>query len=394
MVAPFDLRLPEVLFGPGRRREIGPVARRFGRRALLVTGAASLRRAGHFDEIAASLEAAGVSFDALAVEGEPSPDLVDDAAAHGRTSGIDVVVAVGGGAALDAGKAVSAMLPQAGSVLAHLEGLPGARPHDGRKAPFVAVPTTAGTGSEATKNAVLSRPGPGGFKRSLRHDALVPDVAIVDPELSASCPLPFAAAAAMDAFTQCLEGYVSPAASPATDLFAEDGLRSVASALDALARGGTSADDPDAVAAAAWGAFCSGVVLAHAGLGIVHGLAGPIGSRTGAPHGAVCGTLLAAAVEANLRALRSRAPVSPALARYARAGALAAGRRGETAVDEGCALLTAALARWTEALPLPRLGGMGLRAADVAALAARPDMKRNPVALEPGEIAALLERRL
>ncbi len=224
-ISPFAIaRLPRIVFGAGSIATLPGEIRAVGSRALVVTGARSFAATPSWQALARALGEQGVAFQHVTVEGEPSPDLVDDAvAAYGR-SDIDVVVGIGGGSALDAAKAIAGMLRQSHSVVEHLEGLGVERPYTGPAVPFIAVPTTAGTGSEATKNAVLSRRGPGGFKKSFRDEALVARVAIVDPELLAGCPAAIIAANGMDAFTQLLESFVSIKANPLTDALAWSGM--------------------------------------------------------------------------------------------------------------------------------------------------------------------------
>jgi alcohol dehydrogenase class IV len=183
-------RTPRIHFGPGALQGLGEIAAGFGDSVLLVTGKSSFLDSGGFCALSDTMNMDRVRFHPVTVQGEPSPDMVDEVVGKFGGKGIDVVVAIGGGSVMDAGKAISAMLPLRASVLDYLEGVGTGAVHDGSKVPFIAVPTTAGTGSEATKNAVLSRVGPDGFKKSLRHDHFVPDVALVDPKLAIACPAP------------------------------------------------------------------------------------------------------------------------------------------------------------------------------------------------------------
>ena len=344
------------------------------------------------DRLRRDLQDRSLEVNIFSVDGEPSPGLVDSVVNSYRDRAVQAVLAVGGGSVLDAGKAVSAMLLQQGSVVDYLEGVGSGAPHSGRKVPFVAVPTTSGTGSEATKNAVLSEVGPQGFKKSLRHDNFVPDVAVLDPELTVSCPPEVTAACGMDAFTQLLESYVSSGASPMTDALAWSGLESVAACLIPACT--DRAHDLAVRAGMAYGALLSGMTLANAGLGLVHGLASTVGGSFDIPHGVVCGTLMGAANAATIEKLRRTSPPSQgALARYARVGALLSGREG-CDMETGCRLLVETLDSWTDQLNLPKLGRYGVEDADLDAIAAGSGNKNNPVALEPGEIRKVLERRL
>ncbi len=394
--AAFDVAgLPRIVFGPGRISELAGLVAPLGRRVLLVTGARSFRAGPHWAPLVDSLKKNGELWD-LVVAGEPSPELVDEAVAAFRPHAIEVVVAIGGGSVLDAGKAIAGLLPFGNSVLDHLEGVGRGVPYTGPALPFVAVPTTAGTGSEATKNAVLSRRGQDGFKKSFRHETLVPRVALVDPELLAGCPPEQMAANGMDALTQLLESYVSTRASAFTDALARDGLARVAAGFEAAWRGGDSEAARAGRAAMAYGALLSGITLAQAGLGSVHGIASPLGAFFPVPHGVACGTLVAEATRVNIAALRERMPDAPALAHYAEAGRILTSRP-ELDRDDALAALVDHLAAWAEHMDMPRLGRYGITEADVPRIVAESrgnSMKTNPVELTDTEIAQVITARL
>jgi len=392
----FDVaRLPEIRFGGGTFDHLPGILSCYGRSALLVTGAASLQQTPRWQRLLEALDAVGVNWQRVAVSGEPTPELVDEAVERFGSAGIDVVAGIGGGSALDAAKAIAGLLRSGTRVLDHIEGVGRGQPYTGPATPFVAVPTTAGTGSEATKNAVLSRQGVDGFKKSFRHPDLVAQVAVVDPDLLASCPKPQIAANGMDAFTQLLESYVSLRASPFTDALAS-------SAMQAFRDGFWQAwevDDPLAQKGyqkLAYASLCSGITLAQCGLGSVHGLASPLGAFFPIPHGVVCGTLVAAATRTNIEALRQREPNNPALRKYAEAGILLSGRMfsSESAAQDGLAEL---LEQWTERLSLPRLGDFGMTEEDIGRVVANcrgGSMQTNPLVLSDAELAALLQQRL
>ena len=391
-------RLPRIRFGPGTRTGLPALAAGYGRRVLLVTGARSLRASVHGRALQESFAAQGLAVTAMTIEGEPSPELVDGAVREHRARGIDVVVGVGGGSALDAAKAIAALLPSGRPVMDHLEEVGRGVPYEGPAVPFLAAPTTAGTGSEATRNAVLSRRGPDGFKRSFRHEALVAQWAVVDPDLLETCPRELVAADGFDAVTQLLESYVSPRAGPFTDALAEHGLAAAREGLLPWYEG--SADPRTARAAMAYAALLSGITLAHAGLGVVHGLSAPLGAGFPLPHGVACGTLLASATAANVAALRARNPEGPALARYARAWAILAGipARGDAALpDDAPERLVALLDEWTRRLEMPRLGRFGVREADLPGIVEGGrggSTKTNPIALTDEEMTGILRARL
>lgn len=404
VTAPFAVaRLPRLLVGPGRIAELPSVAASFGRRALVVTGARSFRDGPAWDSLVSGLEAEGVAWDHLAVRGEPSPELVDGDVAARRSDPPDVVLGIGGGSVLDAAKAIAGLLRSGRSTIDHLEGVGRGVPYRGPATPFVAVPTTAGTGSEVTKNAVLSGRLPDGhpeagapFKKSFRDEALVARVAILDPDLLAGCPPAVIAGDGMDALTQLLEAFTSSGASPFTDAIALSGLAAAAGALPAWHAAALAGSPADATAAErgamSWAACCSGIALANAGLGAVHGIVAALGARFPVPHGAGCGILLAATTRANLAALAARAPNSVALPRYAEAGRILAGLSflpDEAARDS----LLAQLDAWTEALLLPRLADYGVTLGDLPAIVADSrgsSMRTNPIALADEEIIAIL----
>jgi alcohol dehydrogenase len=399
VVAAFSLgRIPRITFGQGGFSRVPEVVAAHGRRVLLVTGGRSLATSGRRDALLAGLAAAGVTVAGeVAVLDEPSPAVIDDAVAANRGTGAEVVLGVGGGSVLDAAKAIAGLVRTGARVTEHLEGLPGQRPYEGPSVPFVAVPTTAGTGSEATRNAVISERGPSGYKRSFRDERLVAADAVVDPDLLAGNDPVRIATNGMDALTQLLEAYTSLRAGPMTDALALSGLEA--------ARGGLLAwhADPGGPGAAearsrmAYAALLSGICLAHAGLGAVHGLASPLGAQFPVPHGAACGTTLAAVTDVNVRALEEREPASPALARFARLGRAVAGLPEGVADVEARAALVDTLRAWTEALAMPGLRAWGVSEADLPAIIADArgsSMRTNPIVLTDAELAKALAASL
>ena len=387
-------RMPELHFGAGKLAQLPALLARDAQRRqriLLETGSASFVGSAHYAKLTRALDAAGITCFQQAVAGEPSPELVDQAVARYRGEAIDWVVAIGGGSAMDAGKAISAMLPQQGSVTDYLEGMETAR-HDGRKTPFVAIPTSSGTGSEATKNAVLSRIGENGFKASLRHDHFVPDIALIDPELMLSCPPDVAAACGLYALTQLIEAYVSSKSSPITDALALSGLAHFAAGFGrALANGDR---DVDARGDLAYAAFLSGVTLANAGLGVVHGFAGPLGAYFTIPHGVACGTLLGEATRTTIEALFAAPEINrAALEKYARVGTLLSGQ-APTSLRVNCAQLVATLAALIERSAMPRLSRYGITATDLPKVLDKANNKNSPATLSREQMAAILEARL
>ncbi len=386
-------RLPRIEFGSGVLTKLPFIAREYGAHALLVTGSDSLKRSPFWPIMTAGLKAQGISWLHLAIPGEPSPQRVDEAVRCLRAEPVDVVIGIGGGSALDAAKAIAGLLKPGNSVMDHLEGVGPERPYAGPATPFIAVPTTAGTGSEATKNAVLSVQGADGFKKSFRDEKLVAEYALVDPDLLTTCPPAVIAANGMDAFTQLLESYVSSRAMPLTDSLAWGGMKAARDGLPAL-----FADAGNAAAGErmAYAALVSGITLAQVGLGSVHGLAAPLGAYFPIPHGVACGTLVAMATRINIETLRAREPTHPALEKYAQVGRLLS-KQGQLERDAAHAALIETLEIWTRELKLPRLAHYGVTSADIPRIVANSrgsSMKTNPVPLADGEIAAILNARI
>jgi len=384
-------RMPEIHFGPGKLSLLPRLVGQRGKNVLLVTGSASFVRSPRYLALTDELAKAGIRIFHCSVSGEPSPDFVDTTVASLRDEGIACVVGIGGGSALDAGKAVSAMLPQHGSVVPYLECVD-TQKHDGRKVPYIAVPTSSGTGAEATKNAVLSHIGVDGYKSSLRHDNFVPDIALLDPELTLSCPPDVTAACGLDALTQLLEAYVSSKASPMTDALALSGLEHLAAGFIPAVENGEN--DLAARGHMAYAALLSGAVLANAGLGVVHGFAGPIGGFFPIPHGVVCGTLIGAATRINIEVLRLDATRNrAALEKYARAGALLSGE-GTATIDAGCERLVQTLDRWIASTGIARLSVYGIAPTDFPRILDKSNNKNSPITLDRGQMQAILEARL
>jgi alcohol dehydrogenase class IV len=383
----FELATPtRILFGAGRVAEVPEAVAALGvRRALLVTG----RSAERSEPLRAALQARGLATVALRVGGEPTVDLVREGTAAARGARCDGVVAFGGGSALDAGKAVAALAASGGDPLDHLEVVGRGRPLASPGLPFVAIPTTAGTGSEVTRNAVLGVPE-AGVKASLRSPLMLARLALVDPDLLAGVPRPVLAASGLDALAQLVEPWLSARANPVSDALAREGIRRSARSLRAaVARGPTADEREDLAVASLFGGLC----LANAGLGAVHGFAAPAGAMFEAPHGAVCAALLVAALEVNLRALRERAPGAAATARFADLSRWVTGSAEATAED-GLAWFR----DLCRALDVRGLATFGMTRADVPALVERAkaasSMRANPIALTDGELAEIAERSL
>ncbi len=395
MIQSFNFaRIPYIIFGAGKLRELYKIFPKFGNNILIVVGGSSLKRDGKWDEIISMLEDKSINFFSISVSSEPSPALIDECAQKFRNKNIDLVIGIGGGSVTDAGKAISAMIPKPDSIKNYLEGI-GDKTHDGRKIPYIAIPTTSGTGSEATKNAVISEVGPNGFKKSLRHDNLIPNVALIDPELMISCPMSITAACGMDAFTQLLEAYVSSKGNPITDTLAFSGMKYISRNIISACSNGAS--NIEVRTSMAYGSLMSGITLANAGLGVVHGFASSIGGKFKIPHGVVCGTLLAEATKMNIKVLQEQGPAGKrALNKHAKIGALLINDKlkdkGE--IDKYCSILIETLDNWTQELKIDRLGKYGIAKEDVDKIVENTGLKNNPVKLSKENINTILTNRI
>lgn len=374
-----------IIFGAGTIRRAGELAAGLGKRCCLVTGGTAERS----EPLREELTRAGVDQTVLQVRTEPTVELAEELAGEARAAGCDLVIGCGGGSVIDAAKAVAALLANPGPLLDCLEVIGSGRRLENLPRPVIAVPTTAGTGSEVTRNAVLLSAAHR-VKVSLRDHRLIPRVALVDPELAVPLPPDLTAATGLDALTQLLEPFVSPRANPLTDGICREGLARTARSLERAFRDGSDLEARSGMALAALG---GGIALANAGLGAVHGLAGPLGGSFPAPHGAVCGRLLPVVMAANIRALEARLPESPALHRYREAAAILTGDPGAGAEDG---------VHWVrglvERLGVPPLSRYGLTRAGIPETAEKAknssSMKGNPVELTGEELAGILAAAL
>lgn len=385
-------KVPPIHFGTGKITQLPQLIQQHqGQRVLLVTGSRSLQARGQLARITALLDDAGLASQTVICQGEPTTDFIDQTCQDFRGQEMAVVVAIGGGSVVDAGKAIAAMLPHRNSILDHLEGVGKGIPHSGVKLPFIAVPTTSGTGGEVTKNAVISQVGEQGYKKSIRHENLVPDAVIVDGELLVGCPLSVTAACGLDAFTQLVEPYLSPTATPLTDAIAWSGLEAFNAHF--LRACGEGANDPKVREGMAYASLMSGIALANAGLGIVHGLASPLGGYFPIPHGVACGTLVAAALTQNWQALQARQPDSGAIAKLVKLGQLLSAEPGHADAWYGQACGDI-VQQWTTQLNLPPLSQYGIQREHFDKILKGTKNRNNPIELSPPEIREILERRL
>jgi alcohol dehydrogenase class IV len=374
----------QIVFGRGSVSELAERVAGLGCRPLVVTGS-DPSRTGAPDHLAAR----GLGVTSFRITAEPTTGVASEGVARAREGACDVVVGIGGGSVLDGAKAIAALLTNGGEPLDYLEVIGAGRKIEKPSAPFVAVPTTAGTGSEVTRNAVLASPEHR-VKVSLRSVSMLPRLALLDPVLTVSVPKAVTASTGLDALTQVLEPFVSNRANPVTDALCRDGLVRAARSLRRACEDGSDLDAREDMALAS---LYGGMALANARLGAVHGVAGPLGGMIAAPHGALCARLLPFVIAANVRALRERAPESPALERYAEVARIVTGRP-DAAAEDGAAWAL----ELVEALSVPDLASYGLGVGDLADAVARArrasSMRGNPVELTEGELGRILDQAL
>jgi alcohol dehydrogenase class IV len=390
MVKAFQFaRVPKIIFRNGIISDLPNYVKLYGNKIALVTGKSSFMNSIHAEKLLNNLSRYKLGYILISIPGEPSSEDIDNAVKSLNNEGIDLVVGIGGGSVLDAGKAISAMMHMSESVVRFLEGV-GDMEHPGTKLPFIAVPTTSGTGSEATKNAVISKIGINGYKKSLRHDNFVPEIALIDPELTLNCPSEITAASGMDCFTQLTEAYLSDKATVYTDALALEGLKAIKLSLTKCCRDG---QDKEARTGMSFAALTSGICLANAGLGVVHGFASSVGAMYNIPHGLVCGTLMAKTNEINVRELRKRLNNLVALNKYSLMGKLFLEEKGGND-DYYIDGFISYLHKLTFDLGLSGFKKYGVQEKDISSICIRTENKNNPVKLVPEDMEEIFRSRL
>lgn len=372
-----------IIFGPGAIREVASLSAEMGKRACVVTG--------HTIERAKSLleqfKKQGIGYVTFNVVGEPTTSATKAGVELARQAKSDLVVSIGGGSVLDTGKVIAVMLTNSGELEDYLEVVGAGKPLSHSAVPHIAIPTTAGTGAEVTRNAVLKVPEHQ-VKVSMRSPLMLPRLAVVDPVLTHSMPPSVTASTGLDALTQLMEVYVSNKANPLTDSICREGLKR---AGRSLRRAYEDGDNQIAREDMALASLFSGLGLANAKLGAVHGFAGPLGGMISAPHGVICARLLPFVMETNVRALQSREADSAALARYDEIAQLLTGKAAAQAADG---------VTWVQGLcavlKVPSLAEFGLKEQDFPTIVAKSQrsssMKGNPIELTEDELLEILKK--
>ena len=374
-----------IIFGTGTASELGKLAQEHGTHALVVTGS-NPDRVG---DVIQYLANAGLQHTIFSIVDEPTIDNVNQGTATAQSAGCDMVISIGGGSVLDSGKAIAALMTNDGDILDYLEVIGKGQPLNNAPVPFIAVPTTAGTGAEVTKNAVVASPEHR-VKVSLRDNRMLPTIALVDPILTYSMPQAITASTGMDALTQVLEPFVSHLANPMTDAFCREGLKRAGQSLRIVYDNPNNADAREDMALAS---LLGGLALANAKLGAVHGFAGPLGGMFSAPHGAICAKLLPSAIKTNINALQNREPNNPALPRFDEVAQLITGELSATAqtaiewIDET-----------SQKFNIPTLSTYGIQESDFESIIEKSrnssSMKGNPIQLTDAELNDILKGAL
>jgi alcohol dehydrogenase class IV len=390
MVNDFKIaRIPIIHFGSGKIKVLPELLRKYDGRILFILSKSFTSNFTHLKLIKSKLDVSNTQYDIIYSNGEPTVSSIDEIVSSFRHRNITIVCSIGGGSTIDTGKAVSAMLIETDSVENYLEGV-GSKEVTGLSLPFIAIPTTAGTGSEATKNAVISRIGISGYKRSLRHENFVPSIALIDPELSLGCPSDITAASGMDAFTQLLESFLSSNSNPFTDAVSFKGLEAISRSLLKVYNDG---HDLNARSDISLAALLSGISLANAGLGAVHGFASSIGGYFNIPHGIICGSLLAEVFKYNVKLIMEQNLQNEQFNKLVLLAHLFLPDL-KVSGNELIMNFSDLLAEWVKILNIPKLGTFGITLTDVDRIVSVTDIKNNPVKLSQSNLREILINRI
>jgi alcohol dehydrogenase class IV len=381
--------VPKIEFGENKIHALPKYILNYGSNIILVTGGNSLDNSGKYEMISCLLRENNIDFHRVQVLGEPSPYFIDEIVKNHREEKIDLVVAIGGGSVIDTGKAISAMFLLDESTVDFLELPKNTKKHPGNKLPFIAMPTTSGTGSEATKNAVLSHVSSDGFKKSLRHSNFIPNVAIIDPIFMVNTPTKVTISSGLDAFTQLLGAYLSTKSNPLSDALALSGIEAFSEGFNKALE---DEKDLNARASLAYAAFLSGIVLANVGLGIVHGIAGPLGGYFNIPHGTACATLLGEAIKLNINKLTYDEDTYY-LEKYAKVGRILS-NDPSLCIQKGCTTLINYIDHIIDTYKIPRLREYGITENSLDKIIKSISNKNNPTELSYKDMEKILKNRL
>lgn len=378
---------PNVIFGNGTFNQITKYSHLYGERILLIIGGSSLKKSGKLEELKSNLNNTHEIIQIMNIKSEPSPAIINKIVKEMKKEKINLVIAVGGGSVLDSGKAISAMLCETGNIEDYLDGL-GTKKHNGKKIPFIAVPTTSGTGSEATKNAVISEIGH--FKKSLRHDNFIPDYAIVDPELTLTCPSLLTLTCGLDALSQLIESYTSTESSEITGSLALGAIKKFGNNLIPACT--NKSDDLNTRSSLSYASMISGITLANAGVGIIHGIAGPMGGLYDIPHGAACGNLLPESLKINLTYLKEKKS-NEYLLKFSKIGKTLCDTKSDE-IEKNCSILISTIENWIKKMDLPRLSHYGIKENKLEEIVRISSNKNNPVSLDKKDIFEIIKNRI
>ena len=378
---------PEIVFGCGKLKKLPKLLSNYNRILLILSGN-SFINTHHCGDLLNSLKNKRVY--TVSVSGEPTPQMIDSIVNEYKTEDIDVVVAIGGGSVVDCGKAVSAMMGISDSVKLYLEGFE-LKKHPGTKLPFIAIPTSAGTGAEMTKNTILKDVGSNGFRKSLRHDNFIPNIALIDPELSVTCPSDITAGCGFDVLTHLIESYVSTRSSAMIDTLCTSGIESFSNSFLTCCEDGNNLF---ARVDMSYASMVSGICLANSGLGTVHGFAASIGGFFEIPHGVVCANLLAPCVKFTINhLLTDKENNIDVLCKYQKVGELLSGK-SSSSLEDGLELLVDTLYNYMDKLDVPNLSNYNICSDDFDKIVISTSNMCNPINLSQTELHSILMERI
>ncbi|MBX2843557.1 MAG: iron-containing alcohol dehydrogenase [Flammeovirgaceae bacterium] len=381
---------PQIHFGVGKFGLLPQLIENYGNTVLILTGAKSFTSSKHWDTLREDLSQSKIEWYHYVIPNEPSPKQIDHCVDQFINANLKAILAIGGGSVLDAGKAISAMLPLNKPVKNFLEGVGTGEIHPGIKIPFIAVPTTSGTGSETTKNAVITEVGNHGFKKSLRHENFVPNLAVVDPTLTLTSPKNQTANSGMDAFTQLVESYLSTKSNLMTDSLAIKALNQLKDGLPQAVHEGLNIEGRTKMA---YAAMISGITLANAGLGTIHGFASSIGGKCNIPHGLICGSLMGIVNRITVRELRKKDTTNIALKKYARLGKMFS-QKDEKGPNYQIEFFLDKIDNWTEEFQISIFSKSGLEEIQIPMIIKETGNKNNPYSLNSAELEEALRNRI
>lgn len=386
----YSPKIPSIVLGKGSFVNILSWIREIKcKKVILVTTQSFIKKDFHYSKLLVFFKDENVSYKLILCKQEPNSEFIDEHILNLKNKNFDAVIGIGGGSVIDLGKSLSAMIPIGRSILNFLDGNEPFFLNPREKLPYLVIPTTSGTGGEATKNAVVTNIGPNGFKKSIRHNNLIPDNIIIDGELLTSTPIHITAACGMDALTQLIESYISQKSTPFSDAIAWSGLEYFLCNFDYVCI--NDSNNIEVRQAVAYSALCSGIALANADLGIVHGIAVPIGGFFKIPHGEVCARLLSASLKVNFNALESRDNLNPSLLKLIKISKFIDNINLNSKPSNKIDSLINKIDIWINKFKIPTLDYYKITKKDIPKIISKTSQRNNPITLNENEIEKIIK---